>query len=110
MDADEREVYYYVKSRRPQCVAERDIGRHVGGKRKFRYNPEWTKPVLLRMIERGILAVNADGSYRLKPMPQKETNGKRWASPHIAEILKASGKVFGNVITVDDEDEFYLKL
>ena len=110
MDADERAVYYYVKSRRPQCVSDRDIGRHAGGKRRFRYNPEWVKPVLLRMIERDILETDAEGYYRLKPMPQKETNGKRWASPHIAEILKASGKAFGNVITVEDEDEYYIKL
>jgi hypothetical protein len=110
MDADEREVYYYVKSRRPQCVSERDIGRHVGGKGRFRYNPEWTKPVLLRMIERGILETGTEGSYRLKAMPKKETAGKCWTSPHIAKILEASGKAFGNVITVEDEDEYYIRL
>jgi hypothetical protein len=110
MDADEREVYYYVKSRRPKCVLDRDIARHVGGKRRFRYNPEWVKPVLLRMVERGILEIDAEGFYRLKPMPKKETQGKRWASPHISELLKASGKAFKNVITVEDEDEYYIKL
>jgi hypothetical protein len=110
MDADERAVYYYVKSRRPQCVSHRDIGRHVGGKRRFRYNPEWAKPVLVRMIDRGILEADKGGLFRLKPMPQKETAGKCWASPAIAEILKASGKAYGNVITVDDEDEYYIRL
>ena len=110
MDADEREVYYYVKSRRPQIVSERDIGRHVGGKRRFRYNQEWAKPVLLRMIERGILETDAEGNYRLKAMPKKETQGKRWASSQFAEILKASGKGFANLITVDDEDEYYIRL
>jgi hypothetical protein len=110
MDADERAVYHYVKSRRPQSVLDRDIGRHVGGKRRFRYNPEWAKPVLLRMIERGILETDAQDSYRLKPMPRKETKGKRWASPQIAEILKSSGKEFRNVITAEDEDEYYYTL
>jgi hypothetical protein len=110
MDADERAVYYYVKSRRSQCVSHRDIGRHVGSKRKFRYNPEWAKSVLQRMIERGILETNAEGSYRLKPMPRKETNGKRWASPQIAEILQASGKEFGILTTAEDEDDYYDKL
>ena len=84
MDADERAIYYYLKSRRPQCVSDRDIGRHAGGKRRFRYNPEWAKPVLLRMIERGILETDAEGYYRLKPMPQKETKanaGPRRTSP-----------------------------
>ena len=110
MDADERAVYYYVKSRRPQCVSDRDIGRHVGGKRRFHYNPEWVKPVLERMIERGILETVTEGSYRLKPMPRKETEGKRWASPQFTEILKASGKQFGNLITAEDEDEYYIML
>ena len=110
MDADELAIYYYLKSRRPKCVPDRDIGRHVGGKRKFRYNTDWAKPVLLRMIERGILETDAEGFYRIKPMPQKDTQGKRWASPEIAKILKASGKEFDNLITAEDEDEYYNKL
>jgi hypothetical protein len=110
MDADERAVYYCLKSRRPQFVPERDINRHVGGKRRFHYNPEWAKPVLLRMIERGILETDVEGAFRLKPLPRKDTPGKRWASPQIAEILKASGKEFDNLITAEDEDEYYQKL
>ena len=110
MDADERAVYYYLKSRRPQFVPERDINRHVGGKRRFHYNPEWAKPVLLRMIERGILETDVEGAFRLKPLPRKDTPGKRWASPQIAEILKASGKEFDDLITAEDEDEYYIRL
>jgi hypothetical protein len=110
MDADESAIYYYLKARRPQSVPERDIGRHVGGKRKFRYNTDWAMPVLLRMIERGIVEIDPEGHYRLKPMPQKETQGKRWASPEIAKILEASGKAFNNLITAEDEDDYYLKL
>ncbi len=110
MDAAEREIYHYLKSRRPKSVPARDISRHVGSKRKFRYNPDWAKPVLLRMVERGILETDAEGSYRLKPIPRKDTEGKHWASPAIAEILKASGKAFDNLITAEDEDEYYDKL
>ena len=110
MDADERAIYYYLKSRRPKSVPDRDIGRHVGGKRRFRYNPAWAKPVLLRMIERGILEIDAEGSCRLKPKPRQDSPGKRWASPQFTEILKASGKDFANLITAEDEDEYYLNL
>ena len=107
MDADEREIYYYLKSRRPTHVPAPEIGRHVGGKRGYRYNPHWADPVLLRMVERGILETDAEGSYHLKPIPRQDTEGKRWASPEIAEILKASGKGFDNLITAEDEDEYY---
>ena len=66
--------------------------------------------MLLRLIERGILETDTDGSYRLKPKPRQDTPGKRWASPQFAEILKASGKQFANLITAEDEDEYYLNL
>ena len=110
MDAAEREIYFYLKSRRPKAVPDRDINRHVGGKRKYRYNPEWAKAALLRMVGRGILETDAEGNYRLKPLPKQDSKGKRWASPQMAEILKASGKEFENVITPEDEDDYYDKL
>jgi hypothetical protein len=110
MDADERAIYYYLKARRPSFVPARDISRHIGSKRRFRYNPEWANLALLRMVERGILETNAEGSYHLKPIRRQETKGKRWASPKIAEILKASGKAYDNLITVEDEDEYYDRL
>ena|ERR1035438_6947854 len=107
MNAAEREIYHYLKSRRPKSVPARDINRHVGSKRKFRYNPEWAKVTLLGMVERGILEADAEDSYRLKPIPPRDSQGKRWASPAIAEMLKASGKTFDNLITPEDEDEYY---
>ena len=110
MDADERAVYYYLKSLRPLAAPARDISRRVGGRRKFRYNAEWVQPVLLRMVERGILETDAEGSYRLKPIPRPETKGKRWVTPEIANLLKGSGKAFTDVITPLDEDEYYDKL
>jgi len=109
MDSVEREIYHYLKSRRPKSVPARDINRHVG-RRKFRYNPDWAKPALVRMVDRGILETDAEGFYRVKPIPPKDVQGKRWASPAIAEILKASGKEFNNVITAEDEDAYYDKL
>ena len=51
MDADEREIYYYLKSRRNLFLSAREICRHAGGKNRFRKEPEWAKPVLIRMAE-----------------------------------------------------------
>jgi len=110
MDADERAIYYYVKSLRPNSASARDVSRRVGSKRRFRYNPDWANPVLLRMVERGILETRADGSYCLKPLPRREVQGKRWVRPEIAELLKAKGKDFGSLITPEDEDECYERL
>jgi hypothetical protein len=109
MDATEREIYHYLKSRRPNAVPARDINRHVG-RRKFRHNPEWAKPALMRMLDRGILETDTEGSYRLKPMPRQDSGGKRWASPAIVELLKAKGKEYDNLITLEEEDAYYDKL
>lgn len=110
MDADEREIYYYLKSQGREFIPAREICRRVGGKRRVRYSPDWARPVLTRMVERGILESNEEDHYRIKPMPKQDTKGKRWASPEMAKLLKASGKAFDNVVTPQDEDEYYEKL
>ena len=110
MDAAERDIYHYLKSRRPKSVPARDVSRHAGSKRKFHYNPDWAREPLTRMVDRGILETDAEGSYRLKPIPRPNTKGKVWASPQIAELLKASGKAYDHLITAEDEFEYYDKL
>jgi hypothetical protein len=110
MTAHERDVYYYLKARRNEFIPLREISRRTGGKRRYRYNPDWVRPVLASMTERGILEHDGDQGYRLKPIPRKNMDGKRWVSPEIAKILKDSGKGFKNVMTVEDEDEYYNSL
>ena len=109
MDADEREIYYYLKAWRHQYISAREICRRAGGKRKFHENEDWAKPVLLRMVDKKILETDPSGSYRIRPMPTKDKRQK-WVSPQIAKILKESGKQFGDTIVVDDNDDYYDKL
>ncbi len=110
MTAQERDIYYYLKARRRDYIPTREISRRTGGKRRFRANPDWARPVLASMTERGILEQDEERGFRLKPIPQKDMAGKKWVSPMIAKILKDSGKGFDNVMTVEDEDEYYDKL
>ena len=90
MDGDEREIFYFLKSRGEEFVNAREIARRAGGKRKFHEDAEWAKPILVRMAERGILQCDAQGRYRVKPVGKKGKN-KRWVSPEIAKILDESG-------------------
>jgi hypothetical protein len=111
MDADEREIFQFLKSRGAEFVHMREICRRAAGKHRFNEDQEWAKPVLVRMSERGILETNATGHYRLKPVPKKNKS-KRWVSPDIAKILKESGV---EVESAGDEggvgdDEYYDKL
>jgi hypothetical protein len=110
MDADEREIYYYLKSQGRQFIPAREICRRVGGKRRMHFSPDWARPFLLRMAERGILECDTKEGYRIKPIPKKDTEGKLWAAPEIAKILEQSGKGFKNVVTAENEDDYYEKL
>jgi hypothetical protein len=112
MDADEREIYQFLKSLSGEYVAAREICRRAGGKRRFHEDADWAKPVLLRMEERGIVESNATGHFRIKPVRKSKEKDKRWVSPEIAKILKESGL---EVESTGDEsqaapDEYYDQL
>jgi hypothetical protein len=111
MDADEREIYYYLKPWRNEYISAREICRRAGGKKKFRDNQEWAKPVLARMVEKGILETDAAGHFRLKPIEKSLRKSKRWVSPQVARILRESGKDFKEVLIDDAEmDKYYENL
>lgn len=110
MDADEREIYYFLKSWGKEFVSAREIARRAGGKRRYRESHDWAKPVLNRMLERGIIESDNGGHYRLKPLPKREDR-RRWASPQVARLLKESGKDFSESIRVEEDvDSYYEKL
>ncbi len=107
MDADEREIFYFLRSERHHFVPIHTISRLAGGRQKFRENPDWARPPLMRMVERGILEIDSTGAYRLKPIPKPDANTQRWISPQIAELLRRSGKRFDGVIAFNGDEEAY---
>ena len=111
MDADEREIFRFLKSWGSQFVAPREVCRRAGGRRRFQEEPEWAKPVLLRMEERGIIESNTTGQFRIKPLPRKKAD-KRWVSPDIAKILEESGVKVEDAGVESDigPDEYYDQL
>ncbi len=107
MDADEREIYYYMKANGRDFIPASEVCKRAGGKRRFRWNPDWARPALLRMAGRGILESDDEGRYRLKPIPKIDPKGKVWASKTVVELLKKSGKSVDHLLTIIDEDEYY---
>ena len=91
----------------PAAIGHNEICRRVGGKRRMRFSPDWARPLLLRMLERGIVECDQKEGYRIKPMPKSDVKGKRWVTPEIAKLLEKSGKAFDNVVTPEDEDKYY---
>ncbi|HEY5231925.1 MAG TPA: hypothetical protein VIK35_00115 [Verrucomicrobiae bacterium] len=106
MDTDEREIFQFLKSWGADYVNGTEICRRAGGKRKFHEDPNWAKPILLRMEERGIVESDSQGRFRIKPVPRKKKH-TQWVSPDIAKILAESGVVPDGEDGALAPDDFY---
>lgn len=112
MDADEREIYYFLKSYRKDFLSAREICRRAGGKRRYRADESWALAPLLRMAERGILETDPSGAYRIKPKIDSKDKLQRWISPEIRHVLKTSDKNFEKVFDLEEDelDSYYENL
>ena len=90
MDADEREIFEYLKTFGEEWVNAKEICRRAGGKKRFNEDNNWAKPVLQRLKDRHLLEGDELGRYRIKPPPKQGHKG-RWVSPDIEKILRESG-------------------
>jgi len=107
MDADEKVICLYLKSCPDAWMATREISRRAGGKRRFRDEPGWVSPVLIRLVEQGIIESDSTGHYRLVPrIKNKKDKSKKWISPQMRQILQRSGKDFSGTIQIEDDDDF----
>ena len=106
MDSEEREIFFYLRDQAERFVPAVAIARQAGGKHKARNAPDWARPVLSRMVERGILEMDASHAYRLHPIPESPA-AKQWVSPQIANILKRSGKQFKSLVENNGDAEAY---
>jgi hypothetical protein len=110
MDSDERDIFQFLKTWGTDFTNAKEVARRASSKKKFHEDPEWAKSILMRMVERGILQSDAQGRFRIKPVPKKR-QGKQWVSPDIAKILKESGVEVGGGGEGDiAADEYYDQL
>jgi hypothetical protein len=90
MDSDERDIFQFLKAWGGDFTNAREIARRASSKKRFYDDPDWAKPILMRMVERGILESDTQGRFRVKPVSKKK-HGQQWVAPDIAKILKESG-------------------
>jgi len=110
MDSDERDIFQFLKTWGTDFTNAKEVARRASSKKKFHEDPEWAKSILMRMVERGILQSDAQGRFRIKPVPKKKQS-KQWVSPDIAKILKESGVEVGGGGEGDiAADEYYDQL
>jgi hypothetical protein len=107
MDADERQIYHFLKSFGNEFIGAKEIARRAAGKKRFYEDPEWAKVLLMRMAERGIVEGDTTGRYRVKPVAKNKD--KRWVSPEIAKILQENGVEVDNAGD-SASDEYYEEL
>ncbi len=101
MDAEKREILAYLKTWPGHFVSAKEICRRAGGKRRHREDPRWALPVLIRLVEEGLIEKDAGGHYRLKAPDPDRRKPRRWISPQMAKILRSSGKSFGDYQITD---------
>ena len=102
MDADEKEIYSYLKTFGDRFVAAREICRRAGGKKRWRENPQWALPLLPLMVDKEILESDSTAHYRIKQEGKKKKE-RRWISPHIKRILEEGGLDPDRPIRVEPE-------
>ena len=101
---EEQDIIRYLQAAPKAFFSARDICRRAGGKKIFRGQPYWARPLLPRLVEKGIIETDAAGHFRIKQLQKDERPVKRrWVSPQMAKLLKESGKDFGGEITYDLE-------
>ncbi len=66
MNADETEVFEFLKQYPRVYVSVVEISKNVGDRRRFLNDRCWTRPMLRRMEMEGILESNPSGEYRIK--------------------------------------------
>jgi len=66
MNAEENEIYEFLKTRGDAYVSVTDISKFLGRGQRFQKDRNWARPILRRMEVDGILEANPYGEYRIK--------------------------------------------
>jgi hypothetical protein len=100
MTDEENYILEYLKTARNYFVSEREITRRAAGRHHAEASPDWAKPLLRQMTRRDILEMDPAGHFRVKPR-EVQANGRKWISPHFANILRNSQKDFSSAVTIE---------
>jgi hypothetical protein len=61
---EERTVLEFLRRAPAQFFSASEIARRAGGRKAFEEDPRWAIPPLLRLRDRELVEVNAEGHYR----------------------------------------------
>ena len=98
-------IVNFLKTAPQAFFSEREISRKAGQKRQFRDNPDWAKPLLLRLASENIIQTDAFGHYRIAPELDRAKHRSIPLAPSVALALAMSGKVFDLAEIFEDTPE-----
>jgi hypothetical protein len=100
MNAEETEIYEFLKERDNNFVSVTEISKFLGRGRRFQQDRNWARPVLRRMEVDGILESNPYGEYRIKGGAEAETT----EITDFKEALHKPGVSLGDTTIIRIED------
>jgi hypothetical protein len=103
MYPEERAILTYLKPIK-DFVTHQEVAKAVGGKKRFKQNPHWCKPILLAMVEKGAIEMSDLGHFRIK----KQETGRRpviYMSPAVVHALESSGRMFDLTAFADEKND-----
>lgn len=96
MNAEEQEIYDFLKGYRDTFVSVTDISKRFARGRKFEEDRNWARPVLRRMEMDGVLESNPFGEYRILAASASELDFK--------QALKTPGAALADTTIIRIED------
>ena len=107
MTSEEKQILDFLRQSPKAFFSSKEIARKAGTKRQFVEDPHWPKPYLSRLVEQRLLENDDTGHYRFKRIEDKKKFKNKVAmAPHIAAMLKKTGKDFSGVgLEIDLPDE-----
>ena len=109
MSSDEREIFNYLQTWGGEFINAKEVSRRAGTKKRFYEDPDWARPLMFGMVERGILESDLHGRFRIKAEPKKG-HKQRWVSPDIEKILTDNGVEIDGAGDGSASDEHYDQL
>ena len=99
MNAEETEIYEFLKTRDGNFVSVTDISRYLGRGRRFQEDRNWARPILRRMEIDGTVESNPYGEYRVKGADTNDTN-----PTDFKEALHTPGASLGDTTIIRIQD------
>ena len=66
LSEEERLILLFLKQAPKSFFTATEIARRAAGRKRFEEDPRWAVPALLRLRDRKLVEMDADGRYRLQ--------------------------------------------